>query len=93
MLEMDENGDPVFADETRSGADIEVFKRAQEGIIEYFKDYITIVPESSRTVNKGLDEKLLELVNKVQILDEEFLGIKVEDPFFDRMTDIRDVIG
>ena len=44
-------------------------------------------------MNKKLDEKLLELVNKVQILDEEFLGIKVEDPFFDRMTDIRDVIG
>ena len=93
MLEMDENGDPVFADETRSVVGIEVFKSAQEGIIEYFKDYITIVPENSRTVNKKLDEKLLELVNKVQILDEEFLGIKVEDPFFGRMTDIRDVIG
>lgn len=44
-------------------------------------------------MNKRLDEKLLELVNKVQILDEEFLGIKVKDPFFGRMTDIRDVIG
>ena len=44
-------------------------------------------------MNKGLDEKLLELVNKVQILDEEFLGIKVEDTFFGRMTDIRDVLG
>ena len=93
MLEMDEKGNPVFAEETRSVVDIEVFKRAQDGIIEYFKDYITIVPENSRTVNKKLDEKLLELVNKVQILDEEFLGIKVEDPFFGRMTDIRDVIG
>ena len=41
MLEMDENGNPVFAKETRSEADIEVFKRAQDGIIEYFKDYIT----------------------------------------------------
>ena len=51
------------------------------------------MPEDARTVNKKLDEKLLELVNKVQILDEEFLGIKVEDPFFGRMTDIRDVIG
>ena len=93
MLEMDENGNPVFAEETRSEADIETFKRAQEGIIDYFRNYISIVPENSRTVNKGLDEKLLELVNKVQILDEEFLGIKVEDPFFDRMTDSNLLIG
>lgn len=93
MLEMDENGNPVFAEETRSEADIEVFKRAQDGIIEYFKDYISIVPEDARTVNKKLDEKLLELVNKVQILDADFLGIKVADPFFGRMTDIKDVIG
>ena len=93
MLEMDENGNPVFAEETRSEADIEVFKRAQDGIIEYFKDYISIVPEDARTVNKKLDEKLLELVNKVQIMDEEFLGIKVEDPFFGRMTDITLLIG
>lgn len=93
MLEMDENGNPVFAEETRREADIEVFKRAQDGIIEYFRDYISIVPKDARTVNKKLDEKLLELVNKVQILDEEFLGIKVEDPFFGRMTDIKDVIG
>ncbi len=93
MLEMDEDGKPVFAEETRSASDIEVFRCAQEGIIEFFKDYTSIVPESSRTVNKALDEKLLELVNKVKILDEEFLAIKVEDPFFGRMTDIKDVIG
>lgn len=93
MLEMDVNGKPVFAEETRSVADIEVFKRAQEGIEDYFKDYINIVPENARTVIKALDEKLLELVNKVQILDEDFLNIKVEDSFFGRMTDIKDVIG
>lgn len=93
MLEMDEVGKPVFAEETRSAADIEVFKRAQDGIGQYFKEYIGILPENSRTVNKALDEKLLELVNKVKILDEEFLSIKVEDPFFGRMTDIKDVIS
>lgn len=93
MLEMDEDGKPVFAEETRSEKDINVFKRAQDGIEQYFRDYISIVPESSRTVNKVLDEKLLELVNKVKIFDEEFMSIKVEDPFFGRMTDIKDVIG
>ncbi|SFQ11898.1 hypothetical protein SAMN04487928_11961 [Butyrivibrio proteoclasticus] len=36
---------------------------------------------------------MLELINKVQILDEDFLALKVEDPFFGRMTDVKDVIG
>lgn len=40
-----------------------------------------------------LDEKLLSLINKVWIKDNDFLSIKVEDPFFGRMTDIKDVIG
>lgn len=93
MLEINEDGKPVFAEETRSESDINVFNQAQDGIMKYFREYCTIVPECSRTVNKSLDEKLLELVNKVKILDEEFLNIKVEDPFFGRMTDIKDVIG
>ena len=39
------------------------------------------VPESARNENKKLDKKMLELINKVQILDEDFLALKVEDPF------------
>ena len=93
MLEMDKGGRPVFANETRSESDIQVLMRAQAGIEQYFKEYISIVPESIRTENKKIDEKMLELINKIQILDEDFLSIKVEDPFFGRMTDIKDVIG
>ena len=91
--EFDESGEPVFAKETRSKTDIEVFEKAQKGIIEYFEKYIELVPEAARIENKTLDEKILSLVNKVQIEDEDFLKLKVEDPFFGRMTDIRDVIG
>lgn len=93
LLEMDVSGNPVFDKETRSKAAINVLKQAQDGIMEYFKEYIRIVPQNARTINKKLDERFLELVNKVQILDEEFLNIKVEDPFFGRMTDIKDVLG
>lgn len=93
MLEMDDDGKPVFAEEIRNRTDIMVLKSAQDGIEQFFKEYIDIVPEKGRTINKVLDEKLLELVNKVQILDEGFLNIKVEDPFFGRMTDIKDLIG
>lgn len=93
LEEFNESGEPVFAKETRSKTDIEVFEKAQKGIIEYFEKYIELVPEAARIENKTLDEKILSLVNKVQIEDEDFLKLKVEDPFFGRMTDIRDVIG
>ncbi len=93
MKEMGPDGEPVYAKETRSESDLKCFERAQDGIIEYFKEYLDIVPESARTVNKRLDEKLLELVNKVKILDEDFLSLKVEDPFFGRMTAMTDVVG
>ena len=93
MLEMDDNGEPVFAKETRSERDLAVFDRAQSGILDYFKDYLSILPDSASEENKKLDEVLLSLVNRVRILDEDFLSIKVEDPFFGRMTDIKDVLG
>ena len=93
LMEFDDDGIPIYAEETRTEQDIKCFERAQKGIGEYFKDYISILPESARKSNKKLDEKLLELVNKVKIMDEDFLSLKVEDPFFGRMTDIRDVLG
>ena len=51
------------------------------------------IPEEERVENKKLDEKMLELINKIQILNDNFMNLKAEDPFFGRMTDIRNVIG
>lgn len=93
MEEFDENGNPVFADETRSSTDIKVFEQAQEGIKKYFEEYLMLVPETVRIENKNLDERILALVNRIQIKDEDFMNLKVEDPFFGRMTDIKDVLG
>ena len=93
MEEFDENGNPVFADETRSEKDIKVFERAQAGITDYFEEYMRLVPESARIENKLLDEKMLALINRIQIKDEDFMAVQVEDPFFGRMTAISDVIG
>lgn len=92
MLEFDADGKPVFAVETRSESDLAVFDKAQAGILSYFDEYLALVPEAARTVNKGLDEKLLELVNKILINDEDFLSLKVEDPFFGRMTNMKDLL-
>ncbi len=91
--EFNGDGNPVFAAETRSKTDIRCFERAQKGIVTYFEDYVRILPEEARKGNKRLGELFLSLVNKIQIKDEDFLALKVEDPFFGRMTDIKDLIG
>ena len=91
--EFDEDGNPIYSKETRTEQDIRCFKRAQDGIASYFDDYISILPETERRQNKRLDELFLSLVNSVEIEDEEFMALTVEDPLFGRMTAITDVIG
>jgi len=93
LEEFDLNGEPVWADETRSEKDLDVFERAQAGIKIYFEEYLRLVPEEARIENKKLDEKMLALVNRIQIKDENFMALQVEDTFFGRMTDIKEVIG
>lgn len=93
MEELDEDGSPVFAVETRNEKDIQCFERAQKGILTYFEDYLRILPERAREENKKLDESFLSLITKIEIKDEDFLSLKVEDSFFGRMTDVRDLIG
>lgn len=90
--EFDEEGNPVFAQETRTKQDIACFMRAQEGILKYVNEFLKICPREAFTVNKKLDEILLAMVHNVEIYDEDFLKLKVEDPFFNRMTDITDVL-
>ena len=90
--EFDEEGNPVFAKETRTDKDIACLMRAQDGIIEYVKKYISICPVSESSINKKLDEIFLTLVHNVEIRDKDFLSLTVEDPFFNRITDITDVL-
>lgn len=91
--EFDKDGNPVFGAETRGDREIQCFERAQKGIIAYFEEYLRILPEGAREENKRLDELFLSLINKIQIKDEDFLALQVEDSFFGRTTAITDVIG
>ena len=60
--------------------------------MEYMDTYLSICPESGRRINKKLDEAMLRLIHNVEILDVDFLGLMVEEPFFNRMTAITDVL-
>ncbi len=90
--EFDDDGEPAFATETRDAEAIRCAMDIQEGIEAFFDDYIAIVPEEMRVINKGLDEVLLTLIKKIRVKDEAFYRMVVEDPFFGRMTGMGDVI-
>jgi FMN phosphatase YigB (HAD superfamily) len=92
--EFDGAGSPVFAKETRSEGDLACVERMQRGIEDFFREYIALLPGYGdvKWENKALDEALLGLVGKIDVLDEQFLDLNVEDPFFGRMTRVGDLL-
>lgn len=87
-----EDGAPIYTEETRSNSDMECFMAIQEGVLDYFRTYIKLCPKKELAINKRVDEILLSLLHHVEILDEEFNKLKVEDPFFNRMTNVVDLL-
>lgn len=90
--EFDTEGNPCYSAETRAERDIRCMERAQRGIADFFDEYCTILPETEWLENKRLDERFLSLVSCLEIKDEVFLRLNVEDPFFGRKTKLTDVI-
>lgn len=92
IREFDGKGNPVYERETRKAGDIRCFQEAQEGIREYFREYLRLCPISARKIDKKLDEVFLAMIHKMEVGDSDFLSLKVEDPFFNRMTDMMDIL-
>ena len=60
--------------------------------MDYFKEYVRLCPPNERVINRKLDEVFLGLIHKFRITDRDFLNLVVEDTFFNRMTNITDVL-
>lgn len=88
----DESGAPIYARENRFSKDMKCFHKVQAGVCEYFETYLKLCPMAERKENKKLDEVFLSLIHGIQIMDEDFLSQIIEDPFFNRMTNITDVL-
>ena len=88
----DGQGMPVYAEETRKEEDIRCFLAAQKGIFDYFMTYQALSPDMTGGIHKKLDEQFLTLIHHIVVRDQDFLNLKVEDPFFNRMTDITDLL-
>lgn len=93
LSEINEDAVPIFMKETRSSEAIKCSKRAQQGIEDYFVKYVEQAHNNVNCqINKKADELFLQLIHNVEIVSKEFLGLIIEDPFFDRQTKITDVL-
>lgn len=90
--EFDEEGKPVYDIETRKLETIKCIMQAQDGISNYVDMYLKICPRGEIKVNKKLDEAFLKLIHKIEIRDQNFWELIVEDPFFNRMTAVADIL-
>lgn len=91
ITEFDECGEPCYAHETRKQKDIRCVQNVQDGICNYFSTYLQICPRSEMNIDKKLDEILLSLIHGITVMDPNFNELKVEDPFFNRMTNVADL--
>lgn len=92
VAEFDENGEACYAKESRSRREIECFQRVQAGIKAYFEAFLQICPESCRDSSKKADEIFLDLVHHFRILEDDFIKLELEDPFFNRKTEMETLI-
>lgn len=92
VLEFDDEGKPAYAKELRGERELHCFEQMQSGVMDFFEKYFALVPKECRNINKQLDEKILSLIHKLKIEDAEFMSLVVEDPFFNRMTEVKDLV-
>lgn len=90
---MDENGEPVYAEETRMPQEIQCALKVQDGVLRYFREFLELVPEQCRVCNKELDEIFLKLLHRIHIADENFLSLVTEDPFLNRRTSVKTLLA
>lgn len=92
VIQFDKNGSPIYAKETRKQSDIICFKEVQNGIYDYFIDFLELCPIDEVKINRKLDEIILNLIHGFNIEVEQFTQMQVEDPFFNRTTGVSDLI-
>ena len=87
-----EDGTPCYVCETRTPQELRCVEKMQTGITDYFQIYCSLCAEGETETDQKLDETLLNQIHHIKIWDEDFWALKVEDAFFNRMTDMSDLV-
>ena len=82
----DRKGESLYAEESRTETQLECIQEIQNGILEYFQTYLKMYPREPES--RAIGELSLPLIHNIAIADCGFLDLTMEDPFFNRTTDI-----
>lgn len=88
----DEGGAAVFSRENRTERDLRCVQRVQDGISDYFQIYLKLDPAWKDNWEKDLEAAVFSMVSKLEIQDKDFLSLKDEDAFFNRVTGISELL-
>ena len=92
VLEFDSDGDAIYAEENRNENALNTIEQVQKGITHYFSEISKLIPTNRYETNKKLDEAILSLIHRIKISDNGFTSLTIEDLFFGRMTEVKDLI-
>ena len=82
----------MYAQETRSPEELACIQWVQDGISDYFQSYRKLNPAWETAEEKNWGEAVLSLLSKIEIRSKAFLSLKDEDPFFNRTTDVAELL-
>ena len=92
FLGFDENGNACFSEESRTDRDLRCIREVQAGIADYFEVCQKIAPEWEIEEGKELGGMILSLLHEIDIRDQDFLALKIDDPFFHRVSNLADLL-
>lgn len=84
------DGEACYAHETRTAEALCCVETVQDGIEDYFREYLRLCPEHEG--DKPLGTMILNLIHSVDICAEDYLALQVEDPFFGRNSPLADLL-
>lgn len=88
VVGFDEAGAAVFGREDRAEQDFRSVRSAQDGISDYFQTYRKLDPAWETARERALEVGIFSLISRIEIRDQDFLALKDEDAFFNRVTEI-----
>lgn len=92
ILGFDENGNAIYASEYRTPNEIQCILKIQDGIEQYFEDFLKICPKSKFEIQKEQDELFFKMMYHFKIAELDFQKIQIEDAFFNRIINISDLL-
>lgn len=92
LTSFDADGKAIYSEEKRTADDMRCIQKMQEGIRDYFREYLKLHEGILPVINRKADEKFLALIHHLEIHEKRFTKMKVEDIFVNRFTDLSSLI-